>query len=135
MNSRRQRIELVLQKKGHVCLFIKSFRRTLKSKHLTQQTKSCWKHFSRPMPKKKLKNNTHSLQSRHYFGERSLKYFLSEIMAAIVYFNDSGRLGRDGVGRRSKIRVGVGVGEICIFFKPSPPPSPTASISKSNIAG
>ena len=52
MNSRRQRIELVLQKKGHVCLFIKSFRRTLKSKHLMQQTISCWKHFSHPLQKK-----------------------------------------------------------------------------------
>ena len=32
-------------------------------------------------------------------------------MEAIFYFNDSGRLGRDGVGRRSKIRVGVGGSE------------------------
>ena len=57
-----------------------------------------------------------SLQSRRHFGERVLIIFLMKIMAALVDFNDSGRLGRErnlyqGGGQRSIIRRGMWVGE------------------------
>ena len=50
------------------------------------------------------------------FGERVLSNFITNIMAAIIDFDGSGRLGREinlyqGGGRRSKLRRGVGVGE------------------------
>ena len=57
-----------------------------------------------------------SLQSRRHFGERVLIIFLMKIMAALVDFNDSGRLGRErnlyqGGGQRSIIRRGMWVGK------------------------
>ena len=41
-NSRSESVKLLLQKKVHACLFIKSYQRTLKSTHSLQQNK----HFS-----------------------------------------------------------------------------------------
>ena len=80
-----------------------------------------------------------SRQKRRNFGERVLSNFITNTMAAIFYFNDSGRLGREinlyqGGGGRSKIRSGVGVGE-WVFFSLPPPPTPTVhSNCKSNMA-
>ena len=59
-------------------------------------------------------------------------------MAAFFDFNGSGRLGRERNlcqegERRLKIRRSVRVGENLVF--PPPPPTATASISKSNMAG
>ena len=82
-----------------------------------------------------------SPQSRRNFGERVLSNFITNIMAAIIDFDGSGRLGREinlyqGGGRRSKLRRGVGVEEWrlvmgCFAFQQllragvfSPSPSP-----------
>ena len=79
-----------------------------------------------------------SRQKRRNFCERVLSNFITNTMAAIFYFNGSGRLGREinlyqGGCRRSKIRRGVGVGE-WVFSLP-PPPTPTVhSNCKSNMA-
>ena len=87
-----------------------------------------------------------SRQKRRNFGERVLSNFITNTMAAIFYFNGSGRLGREinlyqGGGRRSKIRRGVGVWFffffIFCFLFISLPPSPTPTVHsncKSNMA-
>ena len=80
-----------------------------------------------------------SLQGRRSFGERVLNNFITNIMAVVFDFNNSGRLGREinlyqGGGWRSKIRRGMGMWWV-LFALPLPPTPTVQSNFKSNMAG
>ena len=71
------------------------------------------------------------MQNRFNFGKGVLSIFLTKIMAAIIDFNSSGRLGREinlyqGGGGRG--------GNNTAFYSPAPAHAPTIhSDSKSNM--
>ena len=55
-----------------------------------------------------------SLQRKRNFGERVLRIFLTKLMAAVFYFNCSGRLGRE-----RKLYQGGGGGKSIVNSKES----------------